>query len=187
MKGVIFKHFEAFVVENFGVEVFETILDRTPLRTSGPFLGPGTYPDEDLFALVGTALELSGLAAPDALFAFGRFLFPRLTASVPELLRTQRTTKELLLTLDRVIHVEVRKMLPEAETPRILCRDDGSNSLDLTYRSSRKLCHLMRGLIDAAAEHYGERVEMQETCCMHDGADSCAFRMTFIARERAAA
>ena len=37
MKGVIFKHFESFVSENFGAELFEEVLDRLPdLRLVGP-------------------------------------------------------------------------------------------------------------------------------------------------------
>ena len=82
MKGVIFKQFEAFIVERFGDQVCEQILDRTTLETPGPFVGPATYPDSDLFALVATAIEMAGLELDAALFAFGDFLYERLAASI---------------------------------------------------------------------------------------------------------
>ena len=47
MKGIIFKHFETFVVDSFGAEVFEKLLEATELQTQGPFVGPETYPDAD--------------------------------------------------------------------------------------------------------------------------------------------
>lgn len=179
MKGIIFKHFEAFITDLFGAETFESILEQTTLRTPLPFVGPATYPDEDLVALTGTAVRLSGLAPEDALFAFGRSLYPRLAASVPWLIERHRNTKSLLLELDREIHVEVRKIMPEAITPRILCRDLGDGALEVTYRSPRKLCALFRGLLDAAGASYGERVALEERECVHHGAEACRFELRF--------
>lgn len=179
MKGVIFKHFESFVAEQFSQDAYEALLERTPLRSSGTFVGPRTYPDEDLFALVGAAVEMTGLALEDAVFAFGDFLYPRLAGSVPEVVGAHADTKALLMALDRVIHVEVRKILPEAMTPRILCEDTGPDSLRVQYESPRKLCALFRGLVNAAARSYGQAVECTEEQCMHHGAAACTLALRF--------
>ncbi|MEZ6017293.1 MAG: heme NO-binding domain-containing protein [Planctomycetota bacterium] len=179
MKGVIFKQFEAFIVERFGDQVFEQILDRTTLETQGPFVGPATYPDSDLFALVATAIEMAGLELDAALFAFGDFLYERLAASIPGIVAAHSDVRSLLLALDRVIHVEVRKLMTDAETPRIACEETGPDSLRVTYRSSRKLCPLFLGLLNAAARSFGQRVQHDELACMHRGADACVFELRF--------
>ena len=75
-----------FVSENFGAELFEEVLDSAELQTEGPFLGPGTYPDADLFALVGGVIERLGIPLTDAVYAFGKDLFPRLAAGHPPFL-----------------------------------------------------------------------------------------------------
>jgi len=188
MKGVIFKHFESFITDTFGASTFEAVLEQTPLRSALPFVGPATYPDEDLFALAGTAIRLSGLAPDAALFAFGRYLYPRLAAGVPGLIQRHRDTRSLLMELDREIHVEVRKIMPQAVTPRILCRDLGDGALEVTYRSPRMVCALFRGLVDAAAESFGERALPVERECVHHGAEACRFELRFeaIAAEAAA-
>ena len=145
MKGVIFKHLESFVCETFGMEFFEELLEGTTLQTEGPFLGPGTYPDEDLLALVGTLLDRSGLELGDALFTFGRYLFDRLTEGYPEAVSSQPDLKTFLLTVESVIHVEVKKLFPGAITPKFEYDDPGGNRLVMRYFSERRLCPLFRG------------------------------------------
>ncbi|QDV09474.1 Heme NO binding protein [Planctomycetes bacterium Poly30] len=187
MKGIIFKHFESFVVDNFGEATFEDLLDATELATEGPFVGPMTYPDEDLFALVGTAIAKLGISLNDALHAFGVYLFGKLAAQVPMFVDREAGLKSFLLTIHSVIHVEVRKLFPDAETPRFDYVDVSPSSLVIHYMSSRRLCPLFRGLIDGAAAHFEERVEYIETGCMHHGAARCTFEIQFKGSVRQAA
>lgn len=181
MKGVIFKYFESFVTDTFGAAVYEELLDCTELTTGGAFVGPETYPDEDLFALVGTAIEKLKIPLPDALHAFGKYLFAKLADQVPMFVDRERGLKSFLLTIHSVIHVEVKKLFPGAETPRFAYEDPGEGRLVIEYTSGRKLCPLFRGLIDGAAESFAEPVQYQETQCLHHGADSCRFEMSFAA------
>ena len=84
MKGVIFNMLEEFTVETFGEETFEDVLDEAELITTEPFVGPGTYPDEDLIALVTTLIKKVDMPLPDAVRAFGHWLFPRLAERIPD-------------------------------------------------------------------------------------------------------
>ena len=61
MKGIIFTTFEAFITDSFGADVYEDILDDTELITTEPFVGPGTYPEADLVALLTTAVQKLGI------------------------------------------------------------------------------------------------------------------------------
>jgi hypothetical protein len=179
MKGIIFKHFESFVVDSFGEEVFEEVLEATELATAGPFVGPDTYPDEDLFALVGTAIGMLDISLADALYAFGTYLFDRLSAAAPMFVESSGSLREFLLTIHSVIHVEVRKLFPGAVTPHFSYDELDGKQLAMHYSSPRKLCPLVRGLLDGAAKSFGESIEVSESACMHDGADACTFVLTF--------
>ena len=179
MKGVIFKHFESFVTDTFGADVYEDLLDRTELTGDGAFVGPETYPDADLFALVGTAISSLQIPLADALYAFGKYLFAKLAGQVPMFVDYDKGLKSFLLTIHSVIHVEVKKLFPGAETPHFAYEDPGDGHLVIEYTSARKLCPLFRGLIDGAAEAFGETISFEESQCMHDGAASCRFEIAF--------
>ena len=179
MKGVIFNLFEDFICESFGDEAYESILDATDLQTTGPFIGPGLYPDEDLLALVGVAVDQLGVSVQDALRAFGRFALPRLVEAHPDFASSECGAKEFLLSVDSVIHVEVKKLWPDAQTPSFRYVDATEDGLSMMYQSPRKFCPLVEGFIDGVADHFGEKIDREHSSCMHDGAEECVFQLQF--------
>jgi hypothetical protein len=81
------------------------------------------------------------------------------------------------LSLNDVIHAEVRKLYPGAEVPVFgfeLPQVTGSGeSVVIHYRSKRKLCPLAEGFIAGAADHFRQPVSISQQSCMLDGADEC--------------
>jgi len=51
--------------------------------------------------------------------------------------------------------------------------------LVLIYDSPRKICRVLVGAIEGAAERYGEQVHIVERTCMKQGASACRFEVTF--------
>lgn len=178
MKGVVFNIFENFISEGWGDDAYEALLDACPLHGDGVFVGPGTYPDADLVALVTKACERFGVEPPDALRAFGRFMFPKLAQKVPRLLEGH-DVRSFLLSVHDVIHVEVRKLFPEAVTPSFAYEELDDGTLVIAYTSERRLCHLMEGLLEGAAVHFEQPITQSHTVCMHDGAPHCRFELQF--------
>lgn len=181
MKGAIFKHFEAFVSDNWGVEVYEEILDGLDLLTEGPFLGPGSYPDEDLLSIVGATIQKLGIPLPDALRVFGKYLFPKLAGDAPQFVEGQSDLKQFLMTVDGVIHVEVKKLFPDAYLPRLLYEDTADDQLTVHYQSKRQFCQLFVGLVEGAAERFSTPIAWDETACSHTGSEQCTFEFRFSA------
>jgi hypothetical protein len=179
MKGVVFNIFEDFIVEGWGEEAYEALLDACPLHTKEPFVGPGTYPDTDLIMLVTRACQRFGVEAPDALRLFGTFMFPELAGRFSTFVEGH-TAKSFLMSVHDVIHVEVRKLFPDAVTPSFHYEDPGGDELVIHYSSKRQLCFLMEGLLDGVGEHFGVTIERTHDVCMHDGADACRFGLRFV-------
>ena len=176
MKGIIFNVFEEFIAENFGAEAYEDILEKADSSTQ-VFVGPATYPDEDLFKLVGLAVEKSGLELSTALQLFGKFLFDKLASGYPQFLESQTDIKLFLKSVQNMIHVEVAKMYPESNTPHFEFRDEfeTDSRLVIHYISQRNLPDLMAGLIDGAAEYFNVKVSQswqahseQKNCWIFD-------------------
>jgi hypothetical protein len=184
MKGIIFNLFEKFVIKGWGEDVYEKILETSALSKPGPFLGPATYPDADLMALVGSASKLLQVPPEVAVRKFGHFCFRGLTSRFPRFLEGIPDAKSFLLTVDKIIHVEVHKLYHDAETPTFRYHDTGAASLTIEYRSRRRLCVLMEGLIEGLADHFHEDIRQSQSKCLHRGDSYCEFHLEFSRRMR---
>ena len=63
--------------------------------------------------------------------------------------------------LDGDIHVQVRKLYPDADLPRFTVISRTDNSMRLRYFSERELYPLAEGLMDAAAAHFDCTLERE--------------------------
>ena len=175
MKGIVFNLLESFVCEGWGDEKYEEILALCPLKTKKPFVGPGTYPDSDLMAIALKASEILEVDLPDALRAFGRYSFPRLAQRFPQFVVGHDRPMPFLLSVEDVIHIEIKKLFPNAVTPSFTYRGVSDDRLVIEYRSRRKLCSFMEGLLDGVAGYYECELRYEQNVCMHNGADHCEF------------
>jgi hypothetical protein len=179
MKGIIFNLLESFIVDSWGEERFERIMSSCPLHTKTAFVGPGTYPDADLFALVARTTDELGVDTHTALRSFGRYALPRLAAKFDVFVRDHRHPKSFLCTVDSIIHVEVRKLFAQAEPPHIWHEDPAPDQLVLHYQSKRQLCALFEGLLDGTADYFRVPFTHRQVACMNRGGDSCDFHLQF--------
>ncbi len=154
MKGAIFKLFEDFVTTAHGPDAFDDLLDATELQTTDPIVGPGTYPAEDLLALVGSAVAAYEQPVDELLRAFGRHAFPSLARSVPELMVGLDDPHTFLMKLESVIHTEVRKLDHEANPARFVATEVSPHELVLAYESGFGLFPLVEGFLDGLGDWY---------------------------------
>src|ERR1051325_300856 len=154
MKGIIFNLLEDVVTAELGVETWERLL--TAAGVDGAFTSLGNYPDEDLFKLVGAAS--SALKQPPAQIVrwFGAKAVPLLAVKYPAFFAKHQSTRTFLLTLNSIIHPEVRKLYPGADVPDFEFDSSSPDLLVMGYRSKRRLCALAEGLIEGAATHFKE-------------------------------
>lgn len=180
MKGEIFNLFEDFVTENFGEEKFEEIFElvHTKLITKEAFVGPGTYPDSDFLAIVQEAVRSLGLTLEEGAFEFGRYCFPKLANKMPLYVDSHQDPKSFLLTLHDVIHVEVKKVMKDANPPEFTYEDTSPNHLAMTYKSKRKLYSFVEGLIQGVATHFDVKIKTERDVLCHEEG-RCKFNLTF--------
>ena len=65
-----------------------------------------------------------------------------------------------LKTIDEVVHIEVRKLYPDAELPSFETVEAGPAHLQMTYRSPRCLGDFAEGLMEGCFAHFGENVSL---------------------------
>lgn len=180
MKGVIFCLLKKMIVTRVGPQAWQALVDRTPLATpDAAYVGPATYPDADLYALVGTASAMTGQPIGELLAAFGRFILPDLVRVSPLFVPPGTTARSFLRSVDRVIHVEVRKLHPEVNLPYFAYEEPAPDRLVMLYRSPRMLCSLVTGFIAGTGDHFGVDIAQAHTQCMRDGHHACRFELQF--------
>jgi hypothetical protein len=176
MKGVVFNLLEQVVTEKYGEEVWDSLLEAT--RQEGAYTAVGSYADEDFLALVGAASKALDVPADDLVRWFGRSSLPLLKERYPAFF-DHESTRSFILTLNDVIHPEVRKLFPGADVPDFDFELSGDDGVALGYQSVRKLCSFAEGLIEGAAEYFGEEVTMEQPMCMKRGDEKCLIVCSF--------
>ena len=174
MHGVIFSSFRDYLTTTFGGEMTQSVF-----AGGGAYLLSETYPDEELLTFVGRAAESTGTDVDALVHDFGIFtaqttfarLYPAFFAIAP-------SARAFLLTVETRIHELVRATIPNAEPPQLHITELGEDGVSIVYTSARRLCPLLRGLVEGTARHYGETAHIEEHTCMRRGADACTFDVT---------
>ncbi|WP_108664870.1 heme NO-binding domain-containing protein [Euzebya rosea] len=177
MKGIIFNIAERVVTDRWGAETWDLLLDRAGLV--GAYSALGTYPDEQLVAIVEAAADALEVSVADVLRVVGRDGFVHLAGRYPDITARFTSAREVLLDLDGVIHPQVKALNPEAIVPEFEAARDG-DTVVLRYTSRRGLCHLAEGLAAGAADTHGETVTITQPSCRLVGDDACILHITFI-------
>lgn len=180
MKGIVFTELIEMVENDLGVEIADRMIVGANLENDGAYTAVGTYDHGQLIQLVLSLSAETKVPVPDLVRSFGVHLLGRFHALYPQFFAASKSTFDFLPLVESYIHVEVRKLYPDAELPSFDCLMDGQ-TLVMTYRSKRPFADLAEGLIQATAEHYGDEVEIaRENLGAKDGTEA-EFRITPIA------
>ena len=179
MKGIIFNLAEEVIVAAHGEDAWDGLLDASGL--DGAYTSLGSYPDDDLVKLVQAGSEALGVPPDVVVRSIGEGAMPLLAERFPAFFEGHASCRTFLLTLNDIIHSEVRKLYPGALTPEFSFEAPQPDVVLVRYESPRRLCALAEGFILGAGRHYGERVDITQTSCMHRGDDHCRLRCTFSA------
>ncbi len=180
MKGVVFNILEALIVEKFGDDTMEEIY--ASVEFSGdvvPFVGPETYPDSDLFAIVVYLSKKTSVPVDDLVFDFGKYMFPVFYKKFPVFFEKMTSSIEFLKTLNNIIHVEVKKLFEDATPPLIQIEELSDDWIVLKYSSERKLCRLLEGLLEGLALHFNQTISYTHKECMKEGSEQCVYDVKF--------
>lgn len=177
MKGITFNMLEEVVRDQYGEDTWDDLLEAASL--GGAYTSLGNYPDEDLFRLVSVASIALKLPPDDVVRWFGRSALPIMARSYPSMFEGHTNTRSFLLTLNHIIHPEVRKLYPGADVPTFDFDTSSDEVIFMGYRSHRKLCAFAHGLVEGAALHFGEPLSFEHLECMHRGDSKCLFAISF--------
>jgi hypothetical protein len=161
MKGIVFTEFFEMVENSFGFDMVDSIIEKAKLPHNGMYVAGGTYPHEEMVQLVVALGNETQTPVPDLLKAYGKYLFHRLIALYPQLKQGNENPLQFIAQVENFIHVEVKKLYPDAELPKFTTIELSDNLLVLDYLSARKMQDFGVGLMEGCAEHYQQPLHIR--------------------------
>ena len=163
MKGIIFTEFLELVEDKFGLGLLEEVLEMS--EDEGIYTSVGSYDHKALVKLIINLSKKTDIDAATLQRVFGQSVFKNLLASLPDKasLTHCNTTFQFIQHVERYIHVEVKKLYPDAEPPEFSFITTTEAELVFDYKSARCMSHVCLGLIEGCAEHHGESITVEMT------------------------
>ncbi|MBT1449500.1 heme NO-binding domain-containing protein [Glaciecola sp. XM2] len=158
MKGIVFTEFNEMVETRFSPEMLDEIITECDLTSGGAYTAVGTYDHGELIQMAQALSDKTNTPVEQLVFAFGEHLAVRFSVLFTSFFDATNNTFDFMKTLDNHIHVEVKKLYPDADLPSFSFDDSDASCLIMEYRSSRGLSDLAHGLMTGVIRHYQENI-----------------------------
>lgn len=161
MKGIVFAEFIELVEDKFGFEIADEIIEESNLPSGGAYTSVGTYDHQEMIELVTHLSKKTNIAVEDLVKTFGEHLLTKFVEGYPMFFESVDNCFDFLDTIENKVHVEVKKLYPEAELPTFDSTVHSKHEMTLIYTSKRPFSALAYGLIKGSASYYNENIDIQ--------------------------
>jgi hypothetical protein len=171
VKGIVFTEFLDLVEDKFGLVMVDHIISSSNLESDGIYTSIGTYRFSEMLQLLQHLSERTEISIDTLLLVYGEHFFSVIEKSYPSLLDTFNDPIDMLSSIENHIHIEVRKIYPDAELPTFNAVEKTANSLTLDYKSSRAMHHFGLGLMNKTFEHFNSTATITMQKIKEDGTE----------------
>jgi len=178
MKGIVFCEFVEMMENQFSADMADEILSGVHLASGGAYTTVGTYDHHEMLALVTRLSEKTGMPVPELVSAFGRYLFSRFVVLYPGFFENIDGAFAFLERIEVHVHVEVKKLYPDAELPSFATSQPEADTMFMVYTSTRPFADLAHGLIEGCILHYGESIDIAMEDLSDEGRTHVRFTLT---------
>jgi hypothetical protein len=171
MKGIIFTEFLELVEEKFGLEMVDTIISQSDLESNGEYTAVGTYDFSEMLQLITHLSQNTSISVDDLLLVYAEHLFAVLIKFHPDLVKNYTNPMDLLASIENHIHVEVKKIYPDAQLPTFDIVDKSEDSMVMIYKSDKALYMLGKGLMLETFKLFNTPVDIKYEKLKEDGTE----------------
>ena len=171
MKGIVFTEFLELVEYKFGLEMVDKIISSSDLKSNGIYTSIGTYSFSEMLQLLQHLSLNTEVSIDNLLLVYAEHFFSVIEKSYPGLLATYKDPIEMLSSIENHIHIEVRKIYPDAELPVFIVEEKTKNNLTMIYKSSRAMHHFGLGLMNKTFTHFNSSAEIVLEKIKEDGTE----------------
>ncbi|MBX2850040.1 MAG: heme NO-binding domain-containing protein [Acidiferrobacterales bacterium] len=162
MKGIILSEFVEYLENELGGATAQKIIDDSGVASEGVYSRVGMYDYQELLQLLTQTASQTKTEASELLEGFSEHLFEMFKRDYGVFFEGVTTAGEMLAQIDNHIHVEVKKLYPDAELPKFECEQDG-NMMTLHYTSPRPLATVAQALVGACLKFFAANESLIHT------------------------
>ncbi|MGG8497472.1 heme NO-binding domain-containing protein [Tenacibaculum sp. TC6] len=162
MKGIVFTEFLEMVEKKFGIETVDTIIVESNLKSEGAYTSVGTYDFWEMQNLLANLSKQTTIDINSLIHSYGLYFFDSLKNGYPYIFNYYKTAFELIAGIEKHIHVQVRKIYPDAELPYFINHEEDDSKLVIEYQSERAMYAFAQGLMERTLEHYNEKATIKK-------------------------
>ncbi|MAQ74962.1 MAG: hypothetical protein CL613_01360 [Aquimarina sp.] len=171
MKGIVFTEFLELVEKKFGLAMVDRIIEESNLSSQGVYTSVGTYEFSEMLSLLNNLSKNTNIPTNHLLEIYAEHFFTTLQKSYPFLLEEYSDPITLLSSIENHIHVEVKKLYPDAELPTFEVLEKTEYKLVMTYKSSRAMYSFGLGLMHKTFEHFNKKAKIEYDKLKEDGTE----------------
>jgi predicted hydrocarbon binding protein len=179
MRGIVVTGLEDYICSKYGLSQWHTAIDVCLDKDQQVITAAEYYDDETVLKIITVLTEQLEVPVTDFITDFGKHLFKTLKNYYSFLLEDIDSFNTLLMSLDQVIHANVKKVHPDAQVPKFTI-ESHTKGWTVKYESERKLCYLAIGLLHGAADFYDLKINLEHQKCMHNDSDHCLFEINLL-------
>jgi hypothetical protein len=151
MKGIVFTEFLEMIEQNFGLALCDHLIESSELPSKGIYTSVGTYDPSELITMIQLLSDKKNIPCSDLVKSFGHHLYQAFKKNYAYFFEQDMDALAFLPRVHDVIHVEVKKLYPDAALPEFSYKTLGQG-LEMIYRSKLGMADLAEGLIQATLD-----------------------------------
>lgn len=169
MKGIVFTEFLDMVEQKYGYEMVDGLLTESDLASGGAYTAIGTYSFQEMVSLLSNLSKRTETDPNDLLHAFGEYIFHYFLKNYNTFFSSTTDAFQFLASIENHIHIEVKKLYPDAELPTFVVHKSDAKAMSMEYHSERRMGYFALGLIESSLKHYHDPSEIIMTDISGDG------------------
>lgn len=166
---MVFTEFIEFVEDAYGFEIAQEMIDNSNLSNDAVFTSVGTYDSAEFVTMVIKLSAIVNVGVSDLLIVYGKHLFIRFSILYPHFFPDNITFFDFISKIDNYIHVEVKKLYPDAELPNVTTVVKEDDMIEIIYCSRRKFGDFAHGLLLGAVSFFDEDIDISKQKLEDDG------------------
>ena len=172
MKGVLFIHLRRYLESEYPELRWNEILYECGINQL--FATGWEYPDRAIDCIVQSSARRLERSTGEIYYGFGKRSIYEFRKEYRRSFDEHSNSRSFFTQLNAIVRDSVLHT-PDVQPPEFAVRESDA-SVDLTYRSPRKMIAYIRGVVDGLLEMYAEKARVE---IIDESDDSATFRITY--------
>lgn len=178
MIGSVFVRFQIFMNECHGRDSWNELLQAAGFPPDKVYRSVRFYPDSEFDRLLHYALVKTRMPRDIFLRRLGQHCGAYIIETYKMMVLPRWRTLDVVEKVGAKIYSSIQFVDVNAPKSVFECQRVSPEELILTYDSPRKMCQYILGIIDAVADHFGEKVIDVHETCMNTSEEALACKIT---------